>query len=372
MRITKLHLSNFRNYMDETIEPGDGVNLFVGPNGQGKSAILEAAYVLTTSKSHRTAKDSDLIRIGSDWARILAEVDRVEREEVILELTLSRNEKKTVRINRVKHEKVGDIVGQLNTVIFSSADLEMVKSDPSHRRRFMNLEISQVSPQYIYALGRYKRVLEQRNSVLKEAKFGSVNMKALEVWDEQLVNYGSIMIEKRMVFLRRLSEMAEPIYNRLAGGSEVMEADYHPSFELGDPKSIEEIKEIFHKAVINARENDLARRTTTRGPHRDDISFKVNGMEVRSFGSQGQQRSVALAVKLAEIELLEDMIGETPVALLDDVGAELDEYRRQQVFDLVVGRCQALVTATSLRELPEQVVELSQVFNVSAGTVEKT
>ena len=372
MRITKLHLLNFRNYVDDSVQPGPGMNIFVGPNGQGKTALLEAAYVLTTSKSHRTSKDSDLIKVGMDWSKISAEVDREKCEEVILELTLARNEKKTVRINKVKHDKVGDIVGQLNSVIFSSADLDMIKLDPSHRRRFLNLEISQVSPQYVYALGRYKRVLDQRNSALKELRFGIGDVRSIDAWDEQLVNYGASMIEKRMVFIRRLAEMAEPIYNQLAGGLENLEIAYEPSVKLKNPRNIEDIKSSFIEQVKWARENDIARKTTTKGPHRDDISFKVNGMEVRAFGSQGQQRSVALAVKLAEIGLVEEIMGEPPVALLDDVGAELDEQRRQQVFDLPFGRCQTLVTATSLKELPSEVVEKADIFTVASGTVQKT
>jgi DNA replication and repair protein RecF len=371
MRITKLHLTNFRNYVDDALEPGESMNIFIGPNGQGKSAILEAAYVLATSKSHRTTRDSDMIRVGVDWARISAEVDREQREEVILEITLSRNEKKNVRINKVKHEKVGDIVGQLNAVIFSSADIDMVKSDPSHRRRFLNLEISQVSPQYVYAFGRYKRVLEQRNIVLKDAKYGRGNGKALDVWDEQLVAYGSSMIEKRLVFVNRLSEMAEPIYNQLSGGTENLELAYESNVSINEPKSLDDIRESFKNQLLSARDHDLARGSTTKGPHRDEISFKVNGMDVRYYGSQGQQRSVALAVKLAEIGLIEEMVGEPPVALLDDVTAELDEQRRIQVFDLTMGRCQTFVTTTSLRELPQEVVEKSNIFTVASGTVQR-
>lgn len=371
MRITNIHLINFRNYMDDSVQPGPGMNIFVGQNGQGKTALLEAAYALATSKSHRTSRDSDLIRLGIDWARITAEVDREEREEVILELTLSRNEKKTVRINKVKHEKVGDIVGQLNAVIFSAADLDMIKLDPSHRRRFLNLEISQVSPQYVYAFGRYKRVLDQRNSALKELRYGGGNGRSIDVWDDQLVVYGSSMIEKRLVFVRRLAEIAEPIYNRLSGGQESLQVAYEPSVKLDDPKNLDDIKKIFEEQVKRARENDIFRKTTTRGPHRDDISFKVNGMEVRAYGSQGQQRSVALAIKLAEITLVEEMVGEPPVALLDDVGAELDEQRRRQVFDLTFGRCQTLVTATSLNELPDEIVEKADIFEVDSGTVKK-
>lgn len=371
MRITYLHLMNFRNHLDSSVRPGQGMNIFVGPNGQGKTAILEAAYALATSKSHRTSRDAELIRLGSDWARITAEVDREEREEVIIDLTLSRIEKKAVRINKVKHEKVGDIVGQLNAVIFSVTDLDMIKLDPSHRRRFLNLEISQVSPQYVYSFGRYKRVLDQRNSAIKELRFSGGSARSIDIWDEQLVNYGSSMIEKRLIFVRRLAEIAEPIYYRLSGGQENLEITYVPSVKLDDPKNLEEIKETFSRQLKHARENDILRKTTTKGPHRDDISFKVNGMDIRAFGSQGQQRSVALSVKLAEIGLVEEMVGEPPVALLDDVGAELDEQRRKQVFDLTFGRCQTLVTATSLNELPDEIVRIADIFEVGSGTVKK-
>lgn len=371
MRITKLRFTNFRNYEDSSIEPGPDMNILIGPNGQGKSALLEAIYLLATSKSHRTARDSELIRLGSDWARISSEVDRQQREEVLLEITLSRTEKKSVRINKVRHAKIGDIIGRLNAVIFSSADLDMVKSEPSNRRRFMNLEISQVSPQYVYAMGRYKRVLEQRNIVLRESRRGLINGKSIEVWDDQLVTYGSIMMEKRLVFLRRLSEIAEPIYEQVSGGREELRLVYEPNVKLDELKKLEDIRSSFKNQLKAARENDLLRRTTTKGPHRDEISMRVSGMDVRAYGSQGQQRSVALAIKLAEISLMEEMVGEPPVALLDDVAAELDETRRAQVFELTLGRCQTFVTTTFAGDLPSEVVRGSDLFEVEKGTVRR-
>jgi DNA replication and repair protein RecF len=368
MRITRLHLTNIRNYGDEALTLEPGLNLCVGQNGQGKSALLEAIYMIATSKSHRTARDSDLITVGKDLGRVALEVERDERGDAILDITLERNEKKVVRINKVKHDKVGDIVGQLNAVIFSSSDLDMIKGDPSHRRRFMNLEISQVSPQYVYALGRYKRVLEQRNSVLKDWKQGK-RTGSLEVWDEQMVSYGAILIEKRLTFLRRLAEISEPIYDQLSGGQEKLDIDYEPSIKLDEPKNQDEIRGLFLRELSRSREHDIARGTTNKGPHRDDIGFKVKGMDVRYFGSQGQQRSSALAVKLAEIGLMEEIVGEAPVALLDDVGAELDEDRRSHVFDQTMGRCQTIVTATSVGELPEDIVAQATVFRVMAGVI---
>jgi DNA replication and repair protein RecF len=179
------------------------------------------------------------------------------------------------------------------------------------------------------------------------------------------------MIEKRLVFIRRLSEIAEPIYDQLTGGLENLEIAYEPNVTLDEPKSLEDTRRSFAEQLARAREHDLVRRTSTKGPHRDDVSFQVNEMDIRAYGSQGQQRSAALAVKLAEIGLVEEMVGEPPVALLDDVAAELDEQRRAQVFDLTFGRCQTLVTATSLRELPEEIVRGSEVFTVASGTVQK-
>lgn len=371
MRITRIHLTNIRNYAEEVILPGEGLNAFVGQNGQGKSAILEAVYMLATSKSHRTTRDSDVIMVGKDWCRMAGEVEREERGDVILEITLSRNEKKVVRINKVKHDKVGDIAGQLNAVIFSSSDLDMIKGDPSHRRRFMNLEISQVSPQYVYALGRYKRVLEQRNSLLRDNKIGRPMSGSLDVWDDQLITYGAILMERRLSFIRRLSEIAEPIYDQLSGGKEKLEIEYERNVKMQLPITLEEIKDIFARELVRSRDHDIARGTSNKGPHRDDIGFKVNEMDVRYFGSQGQQRSVALAVKLAEIGLVKEIVGEYPVALLDDVGAELDEERRSHVFDQTMGRCQTLVTATSERELPSEVLSKSAIFSVIAGTVSR-
>jgi len=372
MRITKLQLINFRNYTNDVMEPDPGMSVLVGPNAHGKSALLEAGYVLATSKSHRTTRDSDLIRIGADCARVYGEVEREKREDTVLEIRLARKEKKVVRINQVRHERVGHIVGQLNVVIFSTADLDMVKGDPSHRRRFLNLEISQVSPQYVYALGRYKRVLEQRNRMLKESQHRGSSNQGLGVWDNQLVHYGSIMIEKRVDFLKRLSEIAGPTYDRLVGGVESLEMHYEPSVVLEGGARVEEIRESFGLEVRANRDQDVARGTTTRGPHRDDIGFRVDGMDLRSYGSQGQQRSVALAVKLAEIGLVEEAVGESPVALLDDVAAELDEERRKQVFELTLGRCQTVVTATSLGDLPREVLAQSTVFTVTSGTVRRS
>jgi DNA replication and repair protein RecF len=311
----------------------------------------------------------DLIRLDQEACRVFADVKREERPDVELEILLSRTEKKSIRVNRVKRPKIGDLVGQLNAVIFSIVDIEMVKGEPSERRRFLNLEISQISPQYIYNYARYKKVLEQRNKVLKDAKNRIGDLSMLGVLDQQLVAYGSVLTEKRLIFSRRLSEIAGPIYEQLSAGREKLVVQYQPNLDVKDAQSQEDIHSAFAQKLAKSRDNELVRGTTTSGPHRDDLSFVVNGLEVRNFGSQGQQRTAALAVKLAEIQLIEESAGEAPIALLDDVTAELDEERRAHVFDLTFGRCQTFVTTTTLKDLDQSVVSQSNIFSVEAGEI---
>ena len=368
MYINTLSLFNFRNYERLEIEPFNGLNILIGMNAQGKSAVLEAVYLLATSKSHRTSRDADMIRIGESVSRVYAEVIRSSRNDVVLEVALSRSEAKSVKINKVRHPKIGDIVGQLNAVIFSNSDIEMVRGEPSLRRRFLNLEISQVSPQYIYALGRYKRVLDQRNNLLKDLKSGKIQKADIQAWDTQLAQYGSTIIARRAKFIGFLAESAARIYSDLTDGKEGLKVTYKPNM---DPESFEDesqISEKFIKSLSSRRELDIARGTTTVGPHRDDITLSVNDLSAREFASQGQQRSIAIALKLAEIDLMEDSAGESPVVLLDDVMAELDDARRARVLEVTMNRCQTFITTTSLDEIGMVTDEL-KIFDVTAGEV---
>ncbi len=341
----------------------------MGRNAQGKSAILEAIYLLATSKSHRTTRDTDLIQIGQKNARSSAEVVRSTQNDVSLEIVLSRSENKVVKINTVKHAKVGDIVGQLNAVIFSTADLDMVKGEPSRRRRFLNLEISQTSPHYVFALGRYKRVLDQRNNLLREIKFGEGDAGSLEVWDTQLAGYGATLTARRAQFVEFLSSAASGIYMSLTKGAEELKVIYKSSVEVDLTLTEQEISATFANALELRREVDLARGTTSIGPHRDDLLLSVNGLAAREYASQGQQRTVAIALKLAEIEIISNWAGETPVVLLDDIMAELDDDRRDQVSALTMDRCQTLITTTHASDLKQTGMEGARVFDVEAGRV---
>ena len=309
----------------------------------------------------------DMVRIGDPLARVIAEVQRSARNSVTLEIDLSRSEKKTVKINTVKHPKIGDLVGQLNAVIFSDSDIDMVRGEPSRRRRFLNLEISQVSPQYIFALGRYKRVLDQRNNLLREIKYERASAMGLEIWNSQLIQYGAVVTAKRAEFMRYLRKAAADIYSTLTEGAEALSISYRPNVDAEDEDE-EAIAERFAESLSAKREIDLARGTTHTGPHRDDVNILINGLAAREFASQGQQRTAAIALKLAEIDLVRRASGENPVVLLDDIMAELDETRRQRIFDSTAG-CQTMITTTHLSDLNPGVLEKAAVFQVEAGTV---
>lgn len=311
----------------------------------------------------------DMIRLGDPLARVLAEVKRQARNDVSIEIDLSKAEKKILKINSVRHPKIGDVAGQLNAVVFSDSDIDMVRGEPTKRRRFLNLEISQIRPQYVYALGRYKRVLDQRNNLLREIKAGSASRSGLDVWDAQLATYGATVIARRAEFVRFLTNAASEIYSTLTGGSEEFVVGYKANVDPGDETTEADISARFSTALSEKRELDLSRATTHTGPHRDDLTLSVNGLAAREFASQGQQRTAAIALKLAEIDLMEQTIGESPVVLLDDIMAELDESRRRRIFDSTVGRCQTIVTTTHISDIGPEVVERCAVFEVQSGTV---
>lgn len=369
MYIETICLANFRNYEHLEFKPSSGLNILVGQNAQGKSAILEAVYMLATSKSHRTSRDMDLIKVGENFARASVDVIRTQRNDVNLEIILSRQEKKTVKINKVKHPKIGDIVGQLNAVIFSNSDIDMVRGEPSQRRRFLNLEISQISPQYIYALGRYKRVLDQRNNLLREIKQGAGSASDLDLWDSQLAQYGAVIFVRRAKFVDILAASSARIYATLTDNSEEFRITYKPNISINSTDTEKDVETKFSHILSAKREGDIMRGTTSAGPHRDDISLTIGGMAARDFASQGQQRSAAIAMKLAEIDLIEESAEESPVVLLDDVMAELDETRRARILDVTLGRCQTMITTTSLDDVGGGAIESGSVFMVKAGEV---
>jgi len=370
MHIRSLELKNFRNYADLSFRPGDGLNVLVGPNAQGKSNLLEAITLLATSRSYRAGKDTDLIRWGEEKASAAAQVSRNRSHDVSIEVFLAVGEKKTVRINQSRRHKIADILGQVHAVIFSTEDLELLRGEPSDRRRFLNIEISQASPSYCRHLVDYRRILEQRNRLLKDLQYRPGLLGTLESWNAQMIEHGSRLIFRRWEFIQLIGGIAKEIHGHLSDGQEDLEIAYLSSVALPEEVSLEGIRQSFRQVLSTGTREEIERGMTLWGPHRDDLIFRINGADARAFASQGQQRTVALSLKLAEMELLSEIVGEAPVMLLDDVMSELDDNRRRQVLALVAGKCQTFLTCTNLRALSPEVTEEAAVFEVRGGKIE--
>lgn len=373
MRVAKLTLEYFRNYSGLTIEPGEGLNVVVGRNAQGKSNLLEAVYVLATSKSTRAGKDTELVRFGAPQGKVTADVVRERSGEIEVEMIFSTTDKKAARVNGVRHTKLAEVIGQVNAVLFDSGDLEIIRGEPAVRRRFLDLEISQTSPRYVHALAAYRKTLEQRNRLLRDIREGRAAFSAFDVlpaWNRQLAVHGSRLIERRRRYLDRLAILAAGIHKTLSDDRDVLSIGYVPSFPIDDAVDEAAVEARFIETLESVAEEEFARGTTARGPQRDDVVFTVNGQDCRSFGSQGQQRTVALSLKLAERDLIEELVGEPPILLLDDVLSDLDDVRRHHLFDLTAaGGSQTFLSCTNLRSFSKGVLERSTVYAVTSGEI---
>ena len=351
MIIQSLKLKNFRNYelLNLTFHPV--TNIFHGDNAQGKTNILEAVYLAGTTKSHRGTKDRDMISFGEEESHIEVKVLKNG-------IHLKKNSPKGAAINRMPVKRASELFGIINLVFFSPEDLNIIKNGPAQRRRFMDLELSQLDKIYLNNLADYNRVVNQRNRLLKEMAFQEKLKDTLEIWDMQLVRYGERVMEGRKKFLREINEIVGDIHGKLTGGRERLVMEYEPSTgEL----SLEE-------AVRRNRERDIRMKSTSAGPHRDDICFKIKDMDIRKFGSQGQQRTAALSLKLAEIEIVKRVIHDTPVLLLDDVLSELDKHRQNYLLDSIHD-IQTLITCTGVEEFVNHRFSINKVFLVQNGQV---
>ncbi|MBQ7432052.1 MAG: DNA replication/repair protein RecF [Lachnospiraceae bacterium] len=359
MKIDAIELKHYRNYEETRIEFDEGINIFYGDNAQGKTNILEAVYLAGTSKSHRGSRDRELISFGQEESHIKMFVNRENRTERV-DIHLKKSKSKGIAINGIPIRKASELFGIVNVVFFSPEDLQLIKSGPGERRKFIDLELCQLDKIYVYHLVNYNKALIQRNTLLRE-QYGSAGLPMqLDVWDAQLIRFGTPMIAARAAFLQKLAGIIHTIHGSLSGGKEELEILYEPS------ASAEE----FAKQLFSARERDMRQKGTTVGPHRDDISFSVNGIDIRKFGSQGQQRTAALSVKLAEIELVKELIHDTPVLLLDDVLSELDENRQNQLLNSIHG-IQTMITCTGLDDFVDHRFQMDKVFHVVNGTVER-
>ncbi len=357
MIIKSIELSNFRNYEYLDLSFDEGTNILFGDNAQGKTNILEAAYVSGTSKSHKGSRDKDMIRFGENEAHIKTVVEKQEREYQI-DIHLKKNRTKGIAVNKIPIKKASELFGILNIVFFSPEDLNIIKNGPSERRRFIDAELCQLDKIYLSDLTNYNKVLNQRNKLLKDMYFNPSLKETLPIWDEQLISYGKKVIARRRQFIDDLNEIVYEIHKKISGGKEELILQYEPN--------IEDI--FFEDELIRAKDKDLKYAQTSVGPHRDDLKISVGEIDVRKFGSQGQQRSCALSLKLSEIKLVEKTIHDKPILLLDDVLSELDKNRQNFLLQ-AIDDTQTIITCTGVDDFVKNRFTLNKVYEVENGEV---
>ena len=338
MQIKKLFLQNFRNYESETFDFSEGLNVLFGKNAQGKTNCAEAVFYLCTGASLRIRHDKQLIKIGADSAYIRADAEN-RYGKVTIEANIYEN-KREIRVNGSKIAKNADLMGHINSVFFSPGELRLIQDGPDERRRFMNISISQTSPAYYTALLRYNKILDQRNTLLKNNDV-SLILDTLPVWDEQLCKYAAVVTKKRAEFLDKLAPYAKEYHAYLTDGAEELVIKPDRRYE-GDET---EIAGILMRRLANNYEKDLRLGFTTVGPHRDDLDVLVNGVDAKAYASQGQMRTAALALKLSEINIFKELSGENPILVLDDVMSELDLKRRRKLLQCI-SDVQTVLTCT--------------------------
>lgn len=357
MIIKSIELSNFRNYEQLNLELDKGTNILYGDNAQGKTNILEAVYLCGTTKSHKGSKDKEMIRFDGEESHIRTIVEKNEKSYQI-DMHLRNRGAKGVAINKLPIKKASELFGILNIVFFSPEDLNIIKNGPAERRRFIDLELCQLDKIYLSDLTRYNKTLVQRNKLLKDINYRPELRDTLPVWDMQLLEYGKNIIKKRRQFINELNEIISEIHFNISGGKENLVLKYEPS--------IDDI--FFEDELIKARNKDLKLCQTTVGPHRDDMLFSIDGIDIRKYGSQGQQRTSALSLKLSEIDLVKKSINSTPVLLLDDVLSELDSNRQNYLLNSI-NDIQTIITCTGLEEFVKNRFQIDKIYQVVQGKV---
>ena len=370
MIIKSLELADFRNYENLKIDFSSGTNILYGDNAQGKTNILEAIFVSATTKSHKGSKDKEIIRFGKEEAHVRTILER-DNAEYRIDMHLRKNKSKGIAIDGQKINRASDLIGKLNVVFFSPEDLSIIKNGPSERRRFMDIELCQLDQIYLNSLSKYNKLVVERNKVLKDLFEHPENSVLLDVQDKQLCEYGSVIIKTREKFIRDLNEIIRPIHEKLTGGKEFLSVYYEPNVNSDE----------FEKKLRSSRQKDTYAKQTTVGPHKDDFSFIVcksnekenpdslqDGIDIRKYGSQGQQRTASLSLKLSEIEIVKKAKKENPVLLLDDVLSELDSNRQNYLLN-TIGDIQTIITCTGLDEFVNNRFSIDKLFRVTEGTV---
>ncbi|MCR5213109.1 MAG: DNA replication/repair protein RecF [Eubacterium sp.] len=357
MYIESLALKNFRNYELQSIEFSDHINILYGDNAQGKTNILEAIYLVATTRSHRGARDKDIIRFGENEAYIKANIKKREVSHRV-DVNLRKQRPKGVAIDGIPIRRSIELFGMINIVIFSPEDMSVVKEGPSERRRFMDSELCQLSRLYFSNLAKYNHILEQRNSLLKQIYFKPELEDSLDIWDDQLIETGRSIIRERSNFIKMMNDMIIGIHKGLTSDKEIISLKYEPNVKEED----------FENVLKSKRKIELKNTTTMTGPHRDDFGIIINDIDVRVYGSQGQQRTAALSLKMAEIELVKDVINDSPILLLDDVMSELDSKRRDALLNYIQG-IQTIITCTGYDDFIKKSVSIDKKYRVVNGSI---
>ncbi|WP_141434448.1 DNA replication/repair protein RecF [Bacillus sp. 03113] len=370
MFIEQLHLKNYRNYKSLDVQFENKVNVILGENAQGKTNVLESIYVLAMAKSHRASNDKELILWDEEYAKIEGRIIK-KHGALPMQLVISKNGKKA-KSNHIEQQKLSQYVGSINVVMFAPEDLNLVKGSPQVRRRFIDMEIGQVSSIYLHDMGQYQKILQQRNHYLKLLQTNKQKDETmLEILTEQFIQMAVKIVSKRLGFLALLEKWAVPIHKGISRGLETLKIKYKPSVDVSDDQELSKMIEVYEQKFLAVKKREIERGVTLFGPHRDDLLFFVNDRDVQTFGSQGQQRTTALSIKMAEIELIHSEIGEYPILLLDDVLSELDDYRQSHLLNTIQGKVQTFVTTTNVDGIHHQTLKEASTFIVEHGTLKK-
>lgn len=359
MYIKRLQMLNYRNYVALDINLGKNVNVFMGDNAQGKTNILESIYYCAFAKSHRTSKDKELINWNGENTFISLNVSK-ERIDKRIDINILKNGKKAIKINRIKVNKIGELFGSFNVVMFSPEDLKIIKDSPGIRRRFIDMELCQLNSRYYYNLVQYNKILNERNIVLKNR---NIDKDILDVYDIQLIEYGYNIIIDRLNYMDKLNYYGNNIHRDITSGKEEIEFKY-----VSTIKDYKNIKENFYNILKQNRKRDIEKGLTSIGPHRDDFLVLINNVDTKIYGSQGQQRTAVLTIKFSSLNIIKELTGEHPVLLLDDVLSELDFSRKSYILS-TIKEIQTIITCTGIEDLTDYLDKNSKVFKVKNGEI---
>ncbi|MGM8215771.1 DNA replication/repair protein RecF [Bacillaceae bacterium W0354] len=366
MFVESITLKNYRNYNELSLTFDHDINVIIGENAQGKTNLMEAIYVLAFTRSHRTPRDKELIKWNEEYGKIEGRVFKRNRTFPLEVIFTSKGKK--AKFNHIEQKRLSDYIGALNVVMFAPEDLNLVKGNPQERRRFIDMEIGQIQPIYIYHLNQYQKVLKQRNALLKDLQRNrQTDLTMLTIYTEKLIEHAKIIVERRFQFLNKLRKWAIPIHKGISRGLEMLEIQYDSTVNVSEAMNSEKIGIVYANHFEKIQAKEIERGSTLIGPHRDDLIFYVNERNVQNFGSQGQQRTTALSLKLAEIELIYEEIGEYPVLLLDDVLSELDDHRQSHLLNTIQGKVQTFVTTTSIDGIAHETLDQAVIINIHDG-----